>query len=220
VGVSVQELPLVLVIEDDPDIQIVLEDALTEGGFEPAIAASGEEGVTLLKSGLIKYRALVTDVILKGRMDGWEVAKQSREIDPAFPIVYITGEAVRRWPSRGVPNSIPLEKPFAPAQLVTAVSQLLNTGTPLAISTSLRAALSGSANGRPVIYFIARSALVEGYSYFCGPTCNSNVPKRYSSSVSLAVLTSVNVASGKCHQIAKSSAVTVSQPNLNMYRPG
>ena len=51
-----QELPLVLVIEDDPDIQIVVEDALTEGGFEPAIAASGEEAVTLLKSGLIKYR--------------------------------------------------------------------------------------------------------------------------------------------------------------------
>jgi hypothetical protein len=39
---------------------------------------------------LIKYRALVTDVFLKGRMAGWEVAKQSREIDPAFPIVYIT----------------------------------------------------------------------------------------------------------------------------------
>jgi DNA-binding response OmpR family regulator len=119
VGVSVQALPLVLVIEDDPDIQIVLEDALTEGGFEPAIAASGEEGVTLLKSGLIKYRALVTDVILKGRMDGWEVAKQSREIDPAFPIVYITGAAVRRWPSRGVPNSILLQKPFAPRTLTT-----------------------------------------------------------------------------------------------------
>jgi CheY-like chemotaxis protein len=72
----VQELPPVLVIEDDPDIQIMVEDALTDGGFEPAIAASGEEGVTLLKSGLIKYRALVTDVVLKGRMDGWEVAKQ------------------------------------------------------------------------------------------------------------------------------------------------
>jgi hypothetical protein len=43
---------------------------------------------------LIKYRALVTDVILKGRMDGWEVAKQSREIDPAFPIVCIAGAAV------------------------------------------------------------------------------------------------------------------------------
>ena len=125
---SVQELPLVLVIEDDPEIQIIVEDALTEGGFEPAIAPSGEEAITLLKSGLIKYRALVTDVFLKGRIDGWEVARQSREIDPAFPIIYITGAAVGRWPSRGVPNSILLEKPFAPAQLVTAVSQLLNTG--------------------------------------------------------------------------------------------
>lgn len=122
-------MPLVLVIEDDPDIQVVLEDALTDGGFEPAIAASGEEAVTLLKGGLVKYRALVTDVHLKGRMDGWEVAKQSREIDPAFPVVYITGAAVGRWPSRGVPNSILLEKPFAPAQLVTAISNLLNTGT-------------------------------------------------------------------------------------------
>ena len=36
----------------------------------------------------------MTDLNLKGRMDGWEVAKQSREVDPAFPIVYITGAAV------------------------------------------------------------------------------------------------------------------------------
>ena len=119
-----------MVIEDDPEIQIVVEDALAEGGFESAIASSGEEAVTLLRGGLLKYRALVTDVKLKGRMDGWEVAKQSREIDPAFPIVYITGAAVGRWPSRGVPNSILLEKPFAPAQLVTAISNLLNTGSP------------------------------------------------------------------------------------------
>ena len=93
---------MVLVIEDDPDIQAVLEDALTEGGFEPAIAASGEEAVILLKGGLSKYRALVTDLNLKGRMDGWEVAKQSREIDPAFPIVYITGAAVGRAGRRAV----------------------------------------------------------------------------------------------------------------------
>ena len=61
-------------------------------------------------------------------MTGWEVAKQAREIDPAFPIVYMTGAAADDWASHGVPNSILLVKPFAPAQLVTAVSQLLNTG--------------------------------------------------------------------------------------------
>jgi DNA-binding response OmpR family regulator len=120
----------ILVVEDDPPIQVVVEDALTDGGFEPAIAPSGEEAVTLLKGLRGKYRALVTDIKLLGRIDGWEVAKQAREIDPAFPILYITGIHADRWPSRGVPNSVLLTKPFAPAQLVTAVSQLLDTETP------------------------------------------------------------------------------------------
>jgi DNA-binding response OmpR family regulator len=120
----------ILVVEDDPPIQVVVEDALTDGGFEPAIAPSGEEAVTLLKGRRIKYRALVTDIKLLGRIDGWEVAKQAREIDPAFPILYITGVHADRWPSRGVPNSVLLTKPFAPVQLVTAVSLLLNTETP------------------------------------------------------------------------------------------
>ena len=47
---SVRKLPVILVIEDDEQIQSVVEDALIEAGFEPAIAASGEEAVTLLKS--------------------------------------------------------------------------------------------------------------------------------------------------------------------------
>jgi len=121
---------VILVIEDDQAIQTIVDEALTEGGFEPAIAASGEEAVTLLKGGLIKYRALVTDIDLRGQIDGWEVAQQAREIDPAFPIVYMSGAHAEDWASKGVPNSIMLAKPFAPAQLVTAVSQLLNNGTP------------------------------------------------------------------------------------------
>ena len=39
-------------------------------------------------------------------------------------------EADDKSASRGVPNSILLTKPFAPAQLITAVSQLMNAGTP------------------------------------------------------------------------------------------
>jgi len=128
-------LPVVLVVEDDDLIQQIIEVALAEGGFEPAMAASGEEAVTLLNGGAVKnsavqYRALVTDVNLKGKLDGWHVAKKAREIDPAFPIVYVTGAAADDWASEGVPNSILLNKPFAPAQLVTAVSQLLNGGSP------------------------------------------------------------------------------------------
>jgi DNA-binding response OmpR family regulator len=63
-------------------------------------------------------------------MDGWEVGKQAREIDPTFPVIYMTGAAADQWASHGVPNSILLTKPFAPAQLVAAISQLLNSAQP------------------------------------------------------------------------------------------
>ena len=112
-------------------INSIVEAALTAGGFEPAIAPSGEEAVTLLKAGKSKYRALVTDIDLgRSKMDGREVARHAREIDPAFPIIYMTAASADKWAANGVPDSVLLTKPFAPAQLVTAVSQLLNTGTP------------------------------------------------------------------------------------------
>jgi CheY-like chemotaxis protein len=71
----------------------------------------------------------VTDINLNGRMKGWELAKQVREIEPSFPIIYMTGAAADQWASSCVPNSTLLQKPFAPAQLITAISQLLNTGS-------------------------------------------------------------------------------------------
>ena len=125
-----QGLPVVLVAEDDQLVQGTVEEALTEGGFEIAIAATGEEAITLLKGNHTDYRALVTDIHLAGKLDGWDVARAAREIDPAFPVVYMTGAAADEWASKGVPNSILLSKPFAPAQLVIAVSQLLNAGPP------------------------------------------------------------------------------------------
>jgi CheY-like chemotaxis protein len=124
------ELPLILVVEDDPLIQELIEDTLRDGGFEIAVTTSGEEAVALLKEHRAKYRALVTDINLQREMDGWEVAQHAREIDPAFPVVYMSGAAAADWASKGVPNSIILPKPFAPAQLLTAISNLLNSGTP------------------------------------------------------------------------------------------
>ena len=41
-------------------------------------------------------------------------------------------DSAEDWASKGVPNSIMLAKPFAPAQLVTAVAQLINGGAPAA----------------------------------------------------------------------------------------
>ena len=125
---QVQTLPTILLVEDDQLIQSMVEEALTEGGFEVSIFASGEEAVAALNHKT--FRAVVSDIHLSGKMEGWDVARVAREIDPALPIIYLTGKAAEEWSSKGVPNSVLLTKPFAPAQLVTAVSQLLNAGTP------------------------------------------------------------------------------------------
>jgi hypothetical protein len=38
---------------------------------------------------------------------------------------YLTASAIEEWSSQGVPNSILVPKPFASAQLLTALSNLL-----------------------------------------------------------------------------------------------
>ena len=124
------DLPIILVVEDEPLIQGLIKEALGDGGFDTAIVASGEEALTLLNGNQDKYRALVTDISLEGKIGGWEVARHAREIDPECPVIYMSGASAEDWASKGVPNSLLLAKPFAPAQLVTAISNLLNAATP------------------------------------------------------------------------------------------
>jgi len=119
-------LLLILVVEDDDLIKEMVHEALSDAGFQSKVVASGEEAVTLLQDKYDEYRALVTDINLRGELSGWDVAKRARELSPDIPVVYMTGAAANQWPSHGVPNSVLLQKPFAPAQVVTATSQLLN----------------------------------------------------------------------------------------------
>jgi hypothetical protein len=52
--------------------------------------------------------------------------RRARELDPDITVVYMTGDSAADWSSKGVPNSVLITKPFAPVQIVTAISQLLN----------------------------------------------------------------------------------------------
>ena len=118
---------MVLVVEDDQLIQLMVDETLSDGGFDSTITSSGEEAVCFLRDDKSVYRAVVSDINLAGKLDGWEVARVARESDPAVPVIYMTGAQAEDWASKGVPNSVLLAKPFAPAQLVTALSHLLNT---------------------------------------------------------------------------------------------
>lgn len=120
----------VLVVEDHPLIQMDLEEALQSGGYDTVAASSGEAGIAALEANS-NLRALVTDIDLGTSSSGWDVARRARKLFPDLPVVYVTSVAAEEWTAQGVPKSVLIAKPFAPAQILTAVSLLLvNTGEP------------------------------------------------------------------------------------------
>jgi DNA-binding response OmpR family regulator len=116
---------LILITEDEILIQDIVVEGLKEAGFEVATADHGAEAIKHLESAPEKIRALVTDIQLGKGPDGWDVARRARELVPDMPVVYVTADSAGDWASKGVPGSVVIQKPFANAQLITAVSNLL-----------------------------------------------------------------------------------------------
>lgn len=117
----------IVLVEDEALLLLEFEEALTAGGFEVVCFSSGVKAITYLSSKESPAEGVVTDIRLSHpATDDWEVARVARENAPEMIVVYIGGDSAAEWAIKGVPNSIMLEKPFAMAQMVTAVSQLLN----------------------------------------------------------------------------------------------
>lgn len=117
---------VLLLVEDEALILHTLEDVLTDAGFEVVTAIDGAEAVAALDDKDRALAGLITDIRIGDGINGWDVARHARELAPSFPVVYMSGDSAADWPSQGVPNSAMLQKPFASAQLVTAISNLLN----------------------------------------------------------------------------------------------
>ncbi|MFD1254622.1 response regulator [Devosia equisanguinis] len=118
--------PLLLVVEDEVLLHLALEDDLIGAGYKVLLVANGQAAIAELDKGADRFKALVTDIRLGKGPNGWEIAHRARELVPSLPVVYMSGDSASEWSVNGVPKSIMLSKPFAMAQLVIAVSQLIN----------------------------------------------------------------------------------------------
>ena len=124
------EPTVILLAEDEALLRLDFEHALTEAGFDVVAVSAGGEAITRLNAEGSSIQGLITDIRFREPPDGWDVARHARENDPEMPVVYVSGDSALDWASKGVPNSIMIEKPFAMAQLTTAISQLLNDRSP------------------------------------------------------------------------------------------
>jgi len=127
----------ILVIDDEEDVREVLQQVLERAGYEVSVAASGKEGLELMRKGGADL--VITDVIMPG-IDGVTTVKKIREKFRNTRIIVISGGG-NVAPKSYEPNAISttaflasatnagadrtLTKPFDRDELIAAIKSLL-----------------------------------------------------------------------------------------------
>jgi DNA-binding response OmpR family regulator len=117
---------LLLLVEDEALIRVNLQEELDEAGFALVVALNGGQAMAELEADAARFRGVLTDIRLGSGPNGWAVARRARELVPGVPMVYMSGDSAHEWDAQGVPGSIMVAKPFVTAQIITALSNLLN----------------------------------------------------------------------------------------------
>jgi DNA-binding response OmpR family regulator len=120
---------LLLVVDDDPATGDDLKQALEGAGFRVMLHQSGEQASSAFDENAGEIGGLIADVKLGGNLSGWDVARHAREVNGELPVVYKTGLYAEDWAAQGVPKSLLVQKPFAPAQIITGIATLLNASS-------------------------------------------------------------------------------------------
>ena len=127
----------ILVVEDDPVLSLALDDALREGGArEVVICPSIASTMDALEEA--EADAVIIDVHLADRDDGWALAELIDQLGPRKPrIVFSTGSP-QDIPPEIAEMGMVFEKPYDPAQLANELA----AGTSRGLFARLRGAIS------------------------------------------------------------------------------
>jgi DNA-binding response OmpR family regulator len=113
--------PRVLIVEDDPDLLVVLRVNLEAAGFEPVLAGDGRTAV--MRVAQDRPDAVLLDVMLPG-VDGWSVLEQLHAQGDRVPVIVCSAKRnpadIERAMQLGAADY--LVKPFDVDRLVDAVT--------------------------------------------------------------------------------------------------
>jgi two-component system OmpR family response regulator len=114
----------VLVVEDEPDLRRLLDQALREEGYAVDVAADGKTG--LYKATEWDYDAVVLDLMLPG-LNGWDVLSRLRAAAKPVPVLILTARDGLADRVRGLDSGADdyLVKPFALAELHARLRALI-----------------------------------------------------------------------------------------------
>jgi two-component system response regulator AtoC len=115
-------MPRVLVIDDDSSLRFTLDAVLSDAGFSVDLATTG-------RSGLAAFEANGADVVLTDLampdIDGMQVLKELRALDPSVPVLMLTAHGSERVAVAAIKAGAYdyLPKPFDPDELVLCVQR-------------------------------------------------------------------------------------------------
>ncbi len=125
-GGSMQQGPLVLIVDDDERVREYVRVNLEMEGYAVREAGSAEEGLRVLDE--VSPDLILLDVMMP-EVDGWEMLRrvQERHGVGAIPVVMFSGkvdeQSAQEATARGAQGFV--GKPFDPQQLIEHAKQLL-----------------------------------------------------------------------------------------------
>jgi DNA-binding NtrC family response regulator len=119
-----QEEARVLIVDDDKSICVILSDLMKKEGLETMVAYDGEKALTLVQTDAPDL--LLVDMRLPG-MDGMEILRKARELDPELPVVFITAHADSRGAVKAIKEGAHdyLSKPFDNYEVIRVAHRAL-----------------------------------------------------------------------------------------------
>ena len=113
-----------LLVEDDIDLQKVLAQYLELSGFRVYAANHGKHGLELFRKNHIDL--CILDVMMPV-MDGFTLAGEIRELDPAMPVVFLTAKNQKEDRLKGLKIGADdyITKPFEAEELVLRLQNIL-----------------------------------------------------------------------------------------------
>ncbi|HEV2532060.1 response regulator [Phenylobacterium sp.] len=115
----------VLVVEDESAICELLSDMLETEGFKAHCVQTDRGAYDALQHDR-SYACMIVDVNLGSGTTGYDVARFARQIDPALPVIFVSGQtSPASFKANSVAGSLFLAKPFTAAELLERVRMLV-----------------------------------------------------------------------------------------------
>lgn len=118
--------PRLLLAEDNLDVMAVLEKTLVLAGYDVTTAITGDIAYAVFNADP-SFDVVLTDIVMPGRLQGPEFAKECRLLRPSTPFVFLSGYASEATVhGNGLrPEDIRLMKPVSRVDLLQAVEKSL-----------------------------------------------------------------------------------------------